>query len=32
VPADASYDTICAAVAPLVGGACMDGKLTLQAQ
>ena len=32
VPADASYETICAAVAPLVGGACTGGKLTLQSQ
>jgi hypothetical protein len=32
VPADASYETICAAVAPIVGGTCTGGKLALQSQ
>lgn len=29
-PTDASYDAVCAAIAPTVGGSCTGGKLTLQ--
>jgi hypothetical protein len=32
VPTDASYDAICATVAPIVGGTCTGGKLTLPSQ